>query len=98
MGMSTHIIAYIPDTDPEYQMHKEVLQVCAKNEVSLPIETAAYFGDSSPQLYLLDEKLEVDLVKGIHFKEWSDESSQGFEVDLTQLPKGVTKLRFYNNW
>jgi len=98
MGMSTHIEAFIPDTDSEYIKHKEILEVCAKNEVTLPKETAEYFGDDFPQRYLLDEKLSVALKEGEHYNNWSDESSEGFELDLTKLPKGVTKLRFYNNW
>lgn len=98
MGMSTHIEAFIPDTDPEYQRHKKVLMVCREEGVSLPLETAKYFDDTHASEYLLDSKLARELEKGFHYTEYSDESSQGFEVDLTKLPKGVTKLRFYNSW
>jgi len=98
MGMSTHIQAFIPDTDAEFQKHKKILLMCSENDVSLPKETAEYFGSDSADEYLLDEKLEIELKEDVHYKNWFDESSQGFEVDLTKLPKGVTKLRFYNNW
>lgn len=98
MGMSTHIEGFIPDTDKEYLKHKEILEVCAKNEVTLPKETAEYFGEEYPQRYLLDEKLAVILNEGIHYTKYSADGSDGFEVDLTKLPKGVTKLRFYNSW
>jgi hypothetical protein len=47
---------------------------------------------------MLEEKLEEELIENIHYTNWSDESSEGFEIDLTNLPHGVTKLRFYNNW
>ena len=47
---------------------------------------------------VLDEKLQVELTEGVHYNDWADESSVGYEVDLLRLPKGVTKLRFYNNW
>lgn len=100
MGMSTHIEAFIPDTNSEYQKHKEILEMCIKHDVYLPEQTAVYFGQSVPYIGLLDEKLRLELKEGINYTNWSDseEGSQGFEVDLTKLPKGVTKLRFYNNW
>lgn len=96
--MSTHIKAFIPDTDADFQKHKKILIFCIENEVSLPKETSAYFGSEDAGEYMLDEKLSVDLKEGQHYRYWSDESSQGFEVDLPKLPKGVYKLRFYNNW
>jgi len=96
--MSTHIVAFIPDTDKEYQRHKKILQACSEGEVSLPPETANYFGYELPEDYLLEDKLSVNLERGVHYEDWRDESSAGFEVDLTKIPKGVTKLRFYNNW
>lgn len=98
--MSTHIKGFIPDTDAEYQRHKKVLLICHEMEVHLPPETAEYFGHGVPHLSLLEEKLEMELIENVNYKYWDDteEGSQGFEVDLTQLPPGVTKLRFYNNW
>lgn len=96
--MSTHIKAFIPDTDVEFQKHKKILLMCLENEVSLPKETAKYFGSDTAYEYLLEEKLEIALKEDIHYKDWSEDSREGYEVDLTKLPKGVTKLRFYNSW
>lgn len=98
MGMSTHIQAFVPDTDLDYQRHKKVVAMCLQLSVSLPSETAAYFNAHNPRHVNPEEKLEIELVEDIHYTDWSDDSSQGYEVDLTKLPKGVTKLRFYNNW
>jgi hypothetical protein len=99
MGMSTHIAAFIPDTDPEFQKHKAVALVCMEAKVSLPAETSNYFNVRyNPYLGMFDEKLQIDLKEGEHYEEWREDSSEGFEVDLTKLPKGVTKLRFYNSW
>jgi hypothetical protein len=98
MGMSTHITAFIPDTDPEYQRHKKVLLACKEAKVSLPAETAKYFGIYQPDLCLLEEKLQVKLIKGTHYEEYNAEMEQGFEVDLDKLPQGVTKIRFYNSF
>lgn len=98
MGMSTHIEAFIPDTDSEFLRHRKVVKVCLEADVSLPKETADYFGYSRPGSHMLEEKLQIELRIGEHYQEWSDDSSSGFEVDLTKLPEGVSKLRFYNNW
>ena len=45
---------------------------------------------------MLDDKPSVKLVKDTHYG-WVD-SSEGFEIDLAKLPKGVTKIRFYNSY
>ena len=94
MGMSTRIKAYVPDTDREYQKHKEVYLVCLKAGVSLPKETEEYFkGCDRPE-----EKLEVELVKGEHYQIYRQDMNDGFEVELDKLPEGVTKIRFYNSY
>lgn len=99
MGLSTHIKAFIPDTDPEFQKHKSVALVCMEAKVSLPAETSNYFNvRHSPYPGMFDEKLAIQLREGEHYEEWRGEASDGFEVDLSKLPKGVTKLRFYNSW
>jgi len=98
MGMSTHIQAFIPDTDVTYQKHKKVLVSCMEAEVSLPKETAEYFGSNEPYYDLLDEKLEIHLKENVHYTEYFDETANGFEIELSALPKGVTKLRFVNSY
>lgn len=98
--MSTHITAFIPDDDPEYQKHKKILLMCNELKVSLPRETSDYFNvkDLYPDLELLEEKLSVKLVKGIHYEEYGKDMEEGFEIDLTKLPKEVTKIRFFNSY
>lgn len=98
MSMSTHISGFVSDTNPEYQKHKKVLLFCEEQGVSLPKETAEYFGSDSADLYLLDEKLSIELVKNIHYVEYREDMVEGFEVDLSKLPSGVSKLRFYNSY
>ena len=103
MGMTTYIKAFIPDTDPEYLRHKKVFLACLAAEVSLPHETADYFDyfdgvpvDTSP----LDSKLEFNIKTSDCLSRWKDDhgNAEGYEIDLTILPTGVTKIRFYNCW
>jgi hypothetical protein len=98
MSMSTHIVALIPDTDATYQKHKKVLLACDEADVSLPKETADYFGCTKPDTEVLEEKLRFELIKGVHYKEYNAETSQGFEIDLKSLPKEIAKIRFYNSY
>lgn len=96
MGMSTHIQAYINDDDVTYRKHAKVLKACAEAEISLPKETAEYFNVSVQEssLYLLDEKLEIE----IPFSEYSDDSSEGYEILIKDIPQGTYKIRFTNSW
>lgn len=95
MGMSKCIKAFIPDTDETYQKHKKVLLACVDAEIKeLPKETAEYFGSKHPEMELLEEKLEVKLKHGKHFTEFSEDMTEGFEVNIASLPKGTTKLKF----
>jgi hypothetical protein len=100
MGMSTHIKAFIPDTDPEYQKHKKVAQTCIEAGVSLPEETAKYF-NCTPNTYwdgIIEQKLETRLKLGEHYTEYRADMCEGFEIDLAKLPEGVTRIRFYNSY
>jgi hypothetical protein len=92
--MSTRITGYVSPTDSEYIKHSKVLMVCLEADVSLPDETAKYFNSTYPSMDLLDEKLEVNIPK----HEYGEDMSQGFEVILSEIPEGVYKIRFVNNW
>lgn len=101
MSTSTHIKAFIPDTDLEFQRHKKVFLVCLQAKVSLPHETADYFNfyDGIPDNGdLLDSKLEIDIKNSNCLNKWHNHDADGYEIDLTKLPQGVTKIRFYNSW
>lgn len=99
MAMSTKIKGFISDTNVEYQKHKKVFLACKEAGVDLPKQTAEYFGsDNTDEEDLLEGKLEMKLQLGVHYEEYSADMVEGFEVDLTKLPQGVTKLRFYNSY
>jgi len=95
MGMSTNIKGFIPDTDSTYLKHLAVLQAClAAGIKKLPKETAEYFDSERPEEYLIEEKLEVDIPS----RPYSDGGSEGYEIIVSEIPKGVHKIRFYNSW
>jgi hypothetical protein len=95
MAMTTNVTGFVSPEDENYKKHSKVLIACIEAGVSkLPIETAAYFGSEYPGKYLLDEKLEIK----IPYKEWNDDTSEGFEIIVSEIPEGVYKIRFANSW
>ena len=94
MGMSTHVVGFVSPEDNTYKKHCMVLKACIAAGVSLPTETATYFGGKHPYESMAEEKLEIEITA----HEWSDEMQQGFEVVLSEIPEGVHKIRFYNSW
>lgn len=96
--MSTHITAFIPDTDETYQKHKKVLLACKEAEVDLPKATAEYFGYDYPEDCALEEKLTFNLKEGEHYRKFRNEYSNGFEIDINKIPKEVKTIRFYNSY
>lgn len=94
MGMSLIAKAFISPDDSTYQLHKDILKACARANVSLPKETAEYFGNSHPEEYLLEEKLEIE----IPFKEWENDSMHGYDILIKDIPQGVYKIRVYCSW
>ncbi len=94
MGKSTHVTAFIDATDETYIKHRNVLLACLAADISLPKETAEYFGEDWPRYELLEEKLETKIFKTF----WKIDYAEGYEILIEDLPKGVHKIRFYNSW
>ena len=95
MSMSTHVVAFVSDEDKTYNKHAAVLRACSDAGVSeLPKETAEYFGEPYPELYLLEERLTVDCPT----HEYRTDYSNGFEIIVSEIPEGVHKIRFENSY
>lgn len=95
MGMSTEITGFVSPEDENYKKHSKVLIACAEAGISeLPKETAEYFGSKYPDKCLLEEKLEIKIPK----HEYNEDMSEGFEIIVSEIPKGVHKIRFVNSY
>jgi hypothetical protein len=95
MGMSTHIKGFVSPENELYKNHSKVLLACLGAGIKeLPKETAEFFDCKFPALYLLEEKLEIN----IPFKEYNEDMGDGYEVIISELPKEVYKIRFYNSY
>ena len=71
---------------------KAAYDVCQLAGIEIPDEVDKFFNGETP-----DEagvEVEIDSI----LDEWGDDIRQGYQVDLSKLPKDVKILRFYNSW
>ena len=91
MSMSTHVVGFRPP-DETWQKMKAAWDACCLAGVNPPTPVASFFGPSGPD----PSGVDVDIRTAV--KSYSDDNREGFEVDLTKLPPGLTALRFWNSW
>jgi len=95
MSISTTVCGLISSDDDLYKKHSKVLLACIEAEIKeLPKETALYFNSKYPNEGLLEEKLTVEL-KTCSFNK---ENESIIEVIISEIPKGVYKIRFANSY
>ncbi len=95
MGISTSVKGFVSPNNETYKKHSKVLIACIEAGVSeLPKETAEYFGSKYPEEYLLEDKLEVPIIK----HEYNEEMVDGFEIIVSEIPKDVYMIRFTNSY
>jgi len=92
MGMSTYVVGFKPPDDKWNKM-KEIWETCEGADVSIPDEVFDFFEYEEP-----GDKPVMEVKLGDACKEWGNESSKGYEVDVSKLPKDVKFIRFVNSW
>lgn len=92
MGMSTTAVGFRP-ADEKWIKMKAVWEQCESLGVSIPAEVCDFFGGEPPR-----DKPGVEVDLGDSCSEYNDESSQGFEIDISKLPANVQFIRVYNSW
>lgn len=94
MGMSSSLVGVKPP-DAKWKAMKAAWEACEAAGVEPPKEVADFFGGERP-----DPSGVVVIIRdtsAVHEFAPHD-AAEGFEVDLTKLPKDVTMLRFWNSW
>ena len=92
MGMSTTIVGF-RSADDLWNKHKAVWDACAQAQVPVPKETETFFDGEEPG----DRPGAEVSIEGA-YKDWGNSWAQGYEVDVSKLPKDVKIIRFYNSW
>lgn len=91
--MSTHVVGIRTPT-PEHQRMVAAWRANEAAGVEQPAKLFTYFNHEAPDQ---EGSLLVEIPKSAQ-KPYQGDSSAGIVVDLTNLPGGVTALRFYNSW
>lgn len=95
MGMSTHVYGIKPPDDTWRRM-KAVYEACEDAGILPPPEVDQFFDHEKPD----DKGVIVGLDCPAHeaVTEYSDNSREGYEIDLSKLPKDIKIVRFLNSW
>lgn len=93
MGMSTHVTLLRDKNDEEYQKMLKIMKACKEADIDPPRDVDFYFGGDG-----IDGDLEYPLEIEFEPRKWEDISSEGFEIDIDDLPSGVKTIRFYNSF
>ena len=93
--MSTHIDAIL-NSEPtsKWAKMRAAWDSCMAAGVVVPAEVQKFFGHENPD----SKGLVMRLDKHPSVSEWADpnnDTAQGFEVDVSKLPKDVKYIRFY---
>lgn len=95
MSMSTYVIGFVSPENEDYKKHAAVLKACVNAGVELlPKETAEFFGYKEAELYVLEQKLRIE----IPVKEYEDDTRSGYELLVKDIPKECHKIRFVNSY
>ena len=91
MGMSTHVVGFKPPDD-RWKKMKAVHDSCIEAGLEPPEEVQEFFDWCTPD----PSGVEID----IPHTGYSDRGTlrEGFEIDVSHLPPGVTKIRFWNSY
>jgi hypothetical protein len=91
MGMSMHVVGIVPP-DEKFKQMKAIYDACQAADVTIPDEVWEFFENDAP-----DDAGVIVPIKEAR-EEWGDDGRNGYEIDLSKLPKKVTKIRFYCSW
>jgi hypothetical protein len=89
MSMSTHVTGFVPPDETWLKM-KAIWDACAEAGIAPPEEVEEFFDGEAPD----PAGQEVDIPSS----EWRDDSSEGIEITLADVPSRVKIIRFYNSW
>lgn len=91
MSMSTYVVGFVPPDD-KWEAMRAAYDACADAGVPIPEEISKFFNWCEPD----DNGAEIDIKKAT--RKWEDDSRQGIDVDVSQLPQHIKVIRFCNSW
>lgn len=92
MSINTYVQGLKPKTN-EYQIKLDIFISCKKLNIEPPKEIKDFFYDWE----ICEEGIVTELPKE-SVREYTDEYRDFLEVDLTKIPKDISKIRFVNSY
>jgi hypothetical protein len=95
MSMHSYVKGIKP-ADAKFKKMLAIYQQCEEMQISIPAEVDAFFDGERP-----DESgvvVDLDVTKNGPVQEYHAEMREGFEVDITKLPKDIKIIRFVNSY
>ena len=80
--------------DPEFLLMKQAYESCKAANVEVPDRVWDYFGREDPH----KRGIAVELEHHECCSDYNAEMEDGYEIDISKLPKGVTTIRFYMSY
>lgn len=98
MSMSTHVVGFHPP-DEKWLKMKAVWDACKAAGTSVPTEVERFFNGEQPDNNGIEVWLDGTF-KEMHpsCTRYGAVGKDGFEIDISKLPKNITKIRFFNSW
>ncbi len=96
MGMSTHVVGFKPP-DERWQQMKAVWDACVVAKLGPPDYVMKFFNYTTPDANGV-EISETMLVKCNAVNEWREESREGYEIVVANIPPDVKVIRVYNSY
>lgn len=94
MSMSMHVCG-IPERE-YFDKMIELKKRCEELEIGVPDAIKEFFGDyynESPEC--LEQET---LLQRVSHRDWGNDHSSGFEVDVKDIPNNIKTIRFYCSW
>jgi hypothetical protein len=96
MSMSSHVTG-VRDLDGKFADMINLKLACEKARIDYPPDLKAYLKYPAEDVdYLRREMESVDISAAV--KEYTRNATDGFEVDLSKLPKECKAIRFENSY
>lgn len=92
MGMCSYVIGF-READETFTKMEAAFNACKAAGIELPKAVCDFFEGENPD----PKGVKINL--GDAVEKWKDGyDSEGFQVDLTKLPKGIRYIRFINSY
>lgn len=90
---ATLVVEGLRDMNREFKNMMEIKLLCKKYKVSYPTEVSAYFGNNvnENEEYVTEEMTSIELP----LIDWKNDNREGYELNVSEIPKECTTIRCY---